>query len=79
MRCPVELGVIIGKPGRDIPKGKAFDHVAGYCLAIDYTARNVQDAAKAKSLPWSAAKGFDTHWLAHIHLSSGTNAREMRR
>ncbi|KAL8278960.1 hypothetical protein RQP46_008629 [Phenoliferia psychrophenolica] len=56
----VELGVVIGKPGRNIPKGKAFEHIAGYCLAVDYTARNVQDAAKAKGLPWSAAKGFDT-------------------
>ncbi|KAK4332818.1 putative mitochondrial hydrolase FMP41 [Rhodotorula toruloides] len=56
----VELGVIIGKRGRDIPASKALDYVAGYTLAIDYTARNVQDAVKAKGLPWSAAKGFDT-------------------
>lgn len=33
-----------------------MQHVAGYCLAIDYTGRNMQDAAKAKGLPWSAAK-----------------------
>lgn len=26
----VELGVVIGKGGRDIPPSKAFDHVAGY-------------------------------------------------
>lgn len=32
----------------------------GYCLSIDMTARNVQDEAKKKSLPWSIAKGFDT-------------------
>ncbi|KAK4053022.1 hypothetical protein OIV83_001756 [Microbotryomycetes sp. JL201] len=56
----VELGVVIGKTGRDIKAADAFDHVAGYCLAIDYTGRNMQDAAKAKGLPWSAAKGFDT-------------------
>ena len=29
-------------------------------LAVDLTARNVQDAVKAKGLPWSTAKGFDT-------------------
>jgi acylpyruvate hydrolase len=29
-------------------------------LAIDMTARNVQDEAKKKGLPWSIAKGFDT-------------------
>jgi 2-keto-4-pentenoate hydratase/2-oxohepta-3-ene-1,7-dioic acid hydratase in catechol pathway len=34
--------------------------VPGYLLAIDMTARNVQDEAKRKGLPWSIAKGFDT-------------------
>ena len=29
-------------------------------LAIDMTARNVQDHVKAKGLPWSTAKGFDS-------------------
>jgi hypothetical protein len=29
-------------------------------LAIDMTARNMQDAVKKKGLPWSAVKGFDT-------------------
>jgi hypothetical protein len=36
-----------------------FRHI-GYVLAIDMTARNVQDEAKRKGLPWSIAKGFDT-------------------
>lgn len=34
--------------------------IAGYCLAIDLTARNVQEEAKRKGLPWTIAKGFDT-------------------
>jgi len=29
-------------------------------LAIDMTARNVQDEVKKKGLPWTTAKGFDT-------------------
>lgn len=29
-------------------------------LAIDMTARNLQDKVKKQGLPWSAAKGFDT-------------------
>ena len=29
-------------------------------LAVDMTARNVQDPVKKKGLPWSTAKGFDT-------------------
>ncbi|KAI5120464.1 hypothetical protein M0805_006484 [Coniferiporia weirii] len=56
----VELGVVIGKGGRDIPASQADAHVAGYALAIDMTARNMQEAVKKKGLPWSAAKGFDS-------------------
>ncbi len=38
----VELGVIIGKKGRGIPKSKAFDHVFGYTIINDVTAREIQ-------------------------------------
>lgn len=38
----VELAVIIGKPGRDIPREKAFEHVYGYSIINDVTARDVQ-------------------------------------
>lgn len=33
---------------------------AGVALAVDMTARNLQEQVKSKGLPWSAAKGFDT-------------------
>ncbi|KAI8850296.1 hypothetical protein BC829DRAFT_389721, partial [Chytridium lagenaria] len=56
----IELGVVIGKDGRDIPAEKFDEFVAGYVLAIDGTARNLQDIAKKEGKPWSAAKGFDT-------------------
>ncbi|EIW84715.1 hypothetical protein CONPUDRAFT_162067 [Coniophora puteana RWD-64-598 SS2] len=56
----VELGVVIGKNGRDILQADAEQYIAGYALAVDMTARNVQDAVKKKGLPWTAAKGFDT-------------------
>ncbi|KAF1959058.1 hypothetical protein CC80DRAFT_490034 [Byssothecium circinans] len=59
----VELGLIMGKQVRDLhpedTKG-ALDAIEGYLLAVDMTARNVQDEAKRKGLPWSIAKGFDT-------------------
>ncbi|KAF5373948.1 hypothetical protein D9758_000982 [Tetrapyrgos nigripes] len=55
-----ELGLIIGKRGRDISQANAEAHIAGYTLAVDMTARNLQDRAKKSGLPWSAAKGFDT-------------------
>ncbi|KAF0441600.1 putative mitochondrion protein [Gigaspora margarita] len=56
----VELGVVIGKNGRDIIANEAFDYVAGYALGIDLTARDLQNEVIKKGLPWSAAKGFDT-------------------
>jgi 2-keto-4-pentenoate hydratase/2-oxohepta-3-ene-1,7-dioic acid hydratase in catechol pathway len=37
-----ELGVIIGKTGRNIPKSAAFEHVFGYTVINDVTARDVQ-------------------------------------
>jgi len=33
---------------------------AGYALALDMTARDIQAAAKRKGNPWSVAKGYDT-------------------
>lgn len=56
----VELGVIIGSTMRDVPAPAAMGHVAGYFAAVDVTARCIQAKAKAKGLPWSAAKGYDT-------------------
>ena len=58
----VELGCIISRTSTDLPDtdSSALDAIEAYCLAIDMTARNVQDEAKKKGLPWSIAKGFDT-------------------
>ncbi|TFK68291.1 hypothetical protein BDN72DRAFT_870995 [Pluteus cervinus] len=56
----VELGLVIAKPGRNISQDNAESYIAGYTLAVDMTARNLQDKVKKSGLPWSAAKGFDT-------------------
>lgn len=55
----VELGIVIGTKGKKIPQNCAMDHVAGYVLALDLTARDWQSKAKAKGWPWVMAKGFD--------------------
>ncbi len=41
-----ELAVIIGKPGRNIPEDKAFEHVAGYSCYNDGSIRDWQFHAK---------------------------------
>lgn len=56
----MELGLVIGKPGRDISQANAESHIAGYTLAVDMTARNLQEKVKKQGLPWSTVKGFDT-------------------
>ncbi len=38
----VELAVVIGRAGRDIPKERAYDHIFGYTILNDVTARDVQ-------------------------------------
>lgn len=63
MHFEVELALVIGKLVRDLKaddtKG-ALDAISSYAVAIDMTARNAQDEAKRKGLPWDIAKGFDT-------------------
>jgi len=56
----VELAVIIGKAGARIPAGRAMEHVLGYAVMIDVTARDLQARAKKAGKPWAAAKGYDT-------------------
>jgi 2-keto-4-pentenoate hydratase/2-oxohepta-3-ene-1,7-dioic acid hydratase in catechol pathway len=41
-----ELAVIIGKPGRDIPEDRAYEHVAGYSIYNDVSVREWQFHAK---------------------------------
>jgi acylpyruvate hydrolase len=56
----VELALLIGTGGKDIPEEAALDHLAGYGVALDMTLRDVQNELKTKGLPWEIAKGFDT-------------------
>lgn len=52
----VELAVVIGKRGRWIALENAMQHVFGYTIANDVTARDLQN----KDGQWTRAKGFDT-------------------
>jgi 2-keto-4-pentenoate hydratase/2-oxohepta-3-ene-1,7-dioic acid hydratase in catechol pathway len=52
----VELAVIIGKAGRDIPRERAFEHVFGYTIANDVTARDLQ----RRHDQWFKGKSLDT-------------------
>jgi 2-keto-4-pentenoate hydratase/2-oxohepta-3-ene-1,7-dioic acid hydratase in catechol pathway len=55
----VEMVLLIGREGRDIPREEALEYVIGYGVGLDLTARDLQAEAKKKGLPWTLAKGFD--------------------
>jgi 2-keto-4-pentenoate hydratase/2-oxohepta-3-ene-1,7-dioic acid hydratase in catechol pathway len=62
----VELAVVIGRRGRDIPRAKAYDHVFGYTVLNDITARDLQ----RKHAQWFKGKSLDTFaplgpWIVH--------------
>ena len=56
----VEIVIAIGISGKNIPESNALDYISHIGIGLDFTARDLQDKAKEKSLPWSVAKGFDT-------------------
>ncbi len=51
-----ELVIVIGKPGRWIQPAEAYDHIYGYTIGNDVTARDLQ----RKDGQWTRSKGFDT-------------------
>ena len=51
-----ELAIVIGRAGRDISRSRAMDHVFGYTIVNDVTARDVQ----VRHLQWDLGKSFDT-------------------
>ncbi|MCP1519015.1 ureidoglycolate lyase [Pseudomonas migulae] len=53
----VELGVVIGKGGRNIDEANAMEHVAGYCVINDVSEREWQ---LERGGTWDKGKGFDT-------------------
>ncbi|MET3289788.1 UNVERIFIED_CONTAM: acylpyruvate hydrolase [Brevibacillus sp. OAP136] len=50
-----ELAFVIGKTGKDIPEEQAYHYVAGYCVANDITARDMQK----RTIEWTQGKTLD--------------------
>jgi 2-keto-4-pentenoate hydratase/2-oxohepta-3-ene-1,7-dioic acid hydratase in catechol pathway len=71
-----ELAVVIGRGGRDIPASRAMDHIWGYTIVNDVTARDVQMRHKQ----WDLGKSFDTFcpmgpWLVSADELDGRDTR----
>ncbi|MCP4330694.1 MAG: fumarylacetoacetate hydrolase family protein [Alphaproteobacteria bacterium] len=52
-----ELVTVIGKGGSDIPRDRAFDHIAGYTMGLDMTVRGTEDRSLRKSVDSYAVIG----------------------
>lgn len=73
----VELAVVIGRKGRDIPKAKAYDYVFGYTICLDMTARELQ----RQHGQWFKGKALDTFcplgpWI--VHKSALSDPQQVR-
>jgi 2-keto-4-pentenoate hydratase/2-oxohepta-3-ene-1,7-dioic acid hydratase in catechol pathway len=71
-----ELAVVIGRGGRDIRRGRAMEHVFGYTVVNDVTARDVQ----MRHEQWDLGKNFDTFcpmgpWLVTADALDGRDTR----
>ncbi len=51
-----ELGIVIGRVCKDVPRDEALDYILGYTCLNDVTARDLQKPGEQ----WSVCKGFDT-------------------
>jgi len=63
----LELGIVIGEGGRDIPADRAWAHVAGFTIVNDLSARDIQRGEMAVGLGPAKAKDFATAvgpWVA---------------
>jgi len=62
----VELGVVVGKRGKNIPEERGLDHVFGYTVVNDVSARDIQ---KGHGGQWHKGKSLDGYcpmgpWIA---------------
>jgi 2-keto-4-pentenoate hydratase/2-oxohepta-3-ene-1,7-dioic acid hydratase in catechol pathway len=54
----LELGIVIGRPGRDLTPETALDHVVGYTILNDCSARDIQQREMKGGLGPSKGKHF---------------------
>ena len=71
-----ELAVVIGRGGRNIAASRAMDHVWGYTIVNDVTARDIQK----RHVQWDMGKSFDTFcpmgpWLVDATEVDGRDTR----
>ena len=56
----VELAVVMKDRCKSVSAEQAYQHITGYTVLVDVTARDLQAEAKKKGISWAVSKGFDT-------------------
>ena len=65
----MEIAAVIGRGGRDIESSSAFNHIAGFCLLNDWSARDVQRRETSVGLGPAKGKDFATSlgpWMVTV-------------
>ena len=60
MDFELEVAIVIGKGGADIPEGEARNHIFGYTIMNDFSARDQQRREMEAGLGPTKGKSFDT-------------------
>ncbi|MBI2316023.1 MAG: fumarylacetoacetate hydrolase family protein [Betaproteobacteria bacterium] len=60
MDFELELACVIGRRGKDIPRERAMEHIFGFTIYNDVSARDVQAVEKVLNMGSTKAKDFDT-------------------
>jgi 2-keto-4-pentenoate hydratase/2-oxohepta-3-ene-1,7-dioic acid hydratase in catechol pathway len=75
-----ELVLRVCKNGKYINERQAPNYYNAYSVGIDFTARDIQEDAKKKGLPWEKAKAFDNSAAVgkFIDIAPGFNKSKIK-
>ncbi len=76
----VELAVIFGKDGKNIPKDEALSYISEIAAFNDITARDLQNQARNEGNPWTISKSIDTFGAISdpVSIDSVENVSDLR-
>jgi 2-keto-4-pentenoate hydratase/2-oxohepta-3-ene-1,7-dioic acid hydratase in catechol pathway len=68
-----ELGIVIGRPAKNVPAGRALDFVFGYTIGLDISDRDLQKSEKQ----FGRCKSFDTYTPIGPFVYSDVDVRDL--
>jgi acylpyruvate hydrolase len=74
----IEIVLKFGKMGKHIEPEFAMNYISGIGIGIDFTARDLQEKAKSKGLPWEIAKAFDNSAVVSEEWFSLSEAGDLK-